>query len=132
MRIMPTPVALLGIALLGGCAAAQSSSAAPRLEPDCSFRSASTCWTVAGRFPARRPKSAPSKPDELRDPSPTAVASKADSAHGLSHNRGRPGLGPAVYRSALSPNKRYMASSGWVRRADGIGGARDTSSQDSR
>jgi len=82
MRIMPTPLALLGIALLGGCAAAQSSSAAPRLEPDCSFRSASTCWTVAGRFPPRRPKSAPPKPDEIRDPAPTAVASKADSAHG--------------------------------------------------
>jgi hypothetical protein len=78
MRIMPTPVALLGIALLGGCAAAQSSSAAPPLEPDCSFRSASTCWTVAGRFPARRPKSTPSKPDEIRDPSPAAVASTAD------------------------------------------------------
>ena len=82
MRIMPTPLALLGIALLGGCAAAQSSWAAPRLEPDCSFRSASTCWTVAGRFPARRPKSAPPKGDEIRDPSPTAVASKADSAGG--------------------------------------------------
>ena len=82
MRIMPTPLALLGIALLGGCAAAQSSSAAPRLEPDCSFRAASTCWTVAGRFPPRRPKSAPPKGDEIRDPSPTAVASKADSARG--------------------------------------------------
>jgi len=85
MRIMPTPVALLGIALLGGCAAAQSSSAAPPLEPDCSFRSASTCWTVAGRFPARRPKSTPSKPDEIRDPSPTAVASNADSSPETRH-----------------------------------------------
>ena len=83
MRIMPTPLALLGIVLLGGCAAAQSSSAAPRLEPDCSFRSASTCWTVAGRFPPRRPKSGSPKGDEIRDPSPTAVASNADSARGL-------------------------------------------------
>ena len=82
MRIMPTPLALLGVALLGGCAAAQSSSAGPRLEPDCSFRSASTCWTVAGRFPPRTPKPAPARPDEIRDPAPTAVASKADSARG--------------------------------------------------
>jgi hypothetical protein len=82
MRIMPTPLALLGIVLLGGCAAAQSSSAAPRLEPDCSFLSASTCWTVAGRFPPRRPKAAPPKPDEIRGPAPAAVASKADSARG--------------------------------------------------
>lgn len=79
MRMMWTPLALPGIALLYGCAAAQSSSTAPRLEPDCSFRSASTCWTVAGRFPPRRPRSATPKPDEIRDLSPTVVASKADS-----------------------------------------------------
>jgi hypothetical protein len=83
MRIMPTPVPLLGIALLYGCAAAsQSSSAAPRPEPDCSFRSPSTCWTVAGRFPPRLPKSAAPTPDRIRDLSPTVVASKADSARG--------------------------------------------------
>ena len=83
MRMMPTPLALLGIALLSGCAAAtQSSSAAPRLEPDCSFRSPSTCWTVAGRFPPRLPKSAVPKPDDIRDFSPITVASKADSARG--------------------------------------------------
>jgi hypothetical protein len=83
MRIMPTPVPLLGIALLYGCAAAsQSSSAAPRPEPDCSFRSPSTCWTMAGRFPSRLPKSAAPTPDRIRDLSPTVVASKADSARG--------------------------------------------------
>jgi hypothetical protein len=80
MLMLPTPLALLGIALLFGCAAAQSSTAAPRLEPDCSFRSASTCWTLAGRFPPRRLKSATPKPDEIRDLSPTVVASKPDSA----------------------------------------------------
>ena len=83
MPMMPTPLVLLGIALLCGCAAAtQSSSAAPRLEPDCSFRSASTCWTVAGRFPPRLPKAAAPKPDEIRGPSPITVASTADSARG--------------------------------------------------
>ena len=83
MRRMPTPLALLGIVLLTGCAAAtQSSSAAPRLEPDCSFRSPSTCWTVAGRFPSRLPKAAVPKPDEIRDLSPVTLASKADSARG--------------------------------------------------
>jgi hypothetical protein len=116
MRRMPTPLALLGIALLGGCAAAESSPAAPRFEPDCSFRSPSTCWTVAGRFPPRRPRSAPPKGDEIRDPSPSAVASKADSA---------------LYRSAPMPDKRQMANSDGVRRTDRVGGARDTSPQDS-
>ena len=83
MSIMPTPLALLSIALLYGCAAAtQPSSAAQRLEPDCSFRSPSTCWTVAGRFPPRLPKSAVPKPDDIRDFSPITVASKADSARG--------------------------------------------------
>jgi hypothetical protein len=81
--MMPTPLALLAIALLYGCAAAaHSSSAAPRLEPDCSFRSPSTCWTVAGRFPARLHKPAAPKPNQVPDLSPTVVASKADSARG--------------------------------------------------
>src|SRR5688572_12648459 len=42
----------LGTVLLCGCGvAAQSSSEASPHEPDCSFRSAGTCWTVAARFP---------------------------------------------------------------------------------
>jgi hypothetical protein len=83
MRMMPTPLVLLGIALLPGCGAAtQSSSAGQRLEPDCSFRSPSTCWTVAGRFPPRLPKPAAPKPDEIRSLSPVTVASTADSARG--------------------------------------------------
>ena len=83
MRMMPTPLALLGFALLSGCAAAtQSSSAAPRREPDCSFRSPSTCWTVAGRFPSRLPESAAPTPDDIRSLSPVTVASRADSAGG--------------------------------------------------
>ncbi len=75
MRMLPTTLSLLSLVLVGGCAAAQSSSAAPRPEPDCSFRSPSTCWTVAGRYPPRRPQSASPKPDEVRELAPTVVAS---------------------------------------------------------
>jgi hypothetical protein len=83
MRMMPTLLVLLSIACLHGCAATtQSSPAAPRLAPDCSFRSASTCWTVAGRYPSRLPKSVGPKPDEIRGPSPITVASTADSTRG--------------------------------------------------
>lgn len=82
MRMMPTAL-LMGIACLHGCAAGtQSSSAAPRLAPDCSFRSASTCWTMAGRFPPRPPKSPAPKPDKIRGPSPITLATAADSARG--------------------------------------------------
>jgi hypothetical protein len=82
MRMRPTTL-LLGIACLHGCAAAtQSSSAAPRLAPDCSFRSASTCWTMAGRFPPRLPKATAPKPDEVRGRLPITLASAADSARG--------------------------------------------------
>jgi hypothetical protein len=83
MRMTPTALALLGMALLYGCATAtQQPSAAPRLEPDCSFRSASTCWTMAGRFPPRLPKSAIPKPDDIREVPPVTLASKPDSARG--------------------------------------------------
>jgi hypothetical protein len=34
------------------------------------------------------------------------VASKADSAHGFSHSRGRSGLDPALYRSTPSQDSR--------------------------
>jgi hypothetical protein len=81
MRMMP---ALPGIALLCGCAAATAhpSATGPRLEPDCSFRSAATCWTMAGRFPSRLPESAAPTPDDIRSLSPVTVASRADSARG--------------------------------------------------
>lgn len=84
MQMMPTSLLLLlGIACLHGCAVGtRSSAAAPRLAPDCSFRSASTCWTMTGRFPPRLPKPAAPKPDEIRGPSPITLASAADSARG--------------------------------------------------
>ena len=84
MRMLPATLALLSIALLCGCGAAPPSANAPQPEPDCSFRSASTCWTVAGRFPPRRAKSpTPTpKPGDIRALSPTVVASGGDSARG--------------------------------------------------
>jgi hypothetical protein len=77
--MMASSPALLIIVLLCGCAAGQSSSTTVPPEPDCSFRSAATCWTVAGRFPPR-PASAPPKQDEIDSLSPTVLASEADSA----------------------------------------------------
>jgi hypothetical protein len=81
MRMMTSSPALLTIVFLCGCAATQSSSTAvpPEPEPDCSFRSAATCWTLAGRFPPR-PVPAPPKQDEIDSLSPTVLASEADSA----------------------------------------------------
>jgi hypothetical protein len=65
----------LGVVVLSGCGvAAQSSSRTPPLEPDCSFRSAGTCWTLAARFPGPR---APA-PDSLLNESPTVLAAGAD------------------------------------------------------
>jgi hypothetical protein len=81
-KVMPSLPAVLSIALLCGCAAAQSPAAARRTDPDCSFRSAATCWTVAGRFPPRRADTAAPKPHDIRNLSPAVLASEADSARG--------------------------------------------------
>ena len=64
-------MSLLLIPLIYGCAAntsTESLTIAEGAEPDCSFRSPTTCWTVSGRFPPRRPT--PAEP-------PTFQASKA-------------------------------------------------------
>jgi hypothetical protein len=75
------PLMALGMVLLCGCAAiAQSSSVAPEREPDCSFRSATTCWTMASRFPTPRPEARDSVPDELLNQPATLLASGADTA----------------------------------------------------
>jgi hypothetical protein len=79
---MPDTLALLSIALLCGCAGAQSSSAATRPEPGCSFRAATTCWTVKGRLPRTQPKSAAPKPDDPRGRWPTIIATAVDSGRG--------------------------------------------------
>jgi hypothetical protein len=71
----------LGTVLFCGCGvAAQSSSLTPPREPDCSFRSAGTCWTLAARFPEPRAEAVDSLPtDPLSEP-PTVLATGADTA----------------------------------------------------
>ena len=75
------PLVGLGAILLCGCGvAAQSSSRTPPREPDCSFRSAGTCWTLAARFPESRAEVRDSLPaDPLSEP-PTVLATGADTA----------------------------------------------------
>jgi hypothetical protein len=69
-----------GTALVCGCAATtQSASRAPRTEPDCSFRSATTCWTLAGRFPPARAAKPDSVRKKLLEPAAAVLASRADS-----------------------------------------------------
>ena len=75
------PTKALGLALLCGCAAtSRSSMVAPMDGPDCSFRSATTCWTMVGRFPSRRAQARDSVPDELLTRPPTVLATGADTA----------------------------------------------------
>jgi hypothetical protein len=74
-------LARLGTVLLFGCGvASQSSSRTPPPEPDCSFRSGGTCWTLAARFPEPRAQAPDSLPiDPLGEP-PTVLATGADTA----------------------------------------------------
>jgi hypothetical protein len=74
------PLMALGTALLCGCAAtSRSTSTVPERGPDCSFRSATTCWTLAGRFPAPRPDARDSVPNDIRN-EPPVLAKGSDSA----------------------------------------------------
>ena len=82
MPMVPSLPIALSIVVLCGCAAAtQSSSTRQGTEPDCSFRSATTCWTLGGRFPLLRPSEpAGPKPDELPKEPPAILANRADTA----------------------------------------------------
>jgi hypothetical protein len=83
MRQVPIPPALLSMVLLYGCAgAARHASPARAAEPDCSFRSASTCWTLAGRFPPRHPEPGYPEPLKVLERPPSVLASGADSTAG--------------------------------------------------
>jgi hypothetical protein len=81
MGSVPILPAILGTVLLCGCAAAsQSSPASQGVEPDCSFRSATTCWTLAGRFPPPRAQAGDPPPGDVLKQRPPVLASRADSA----------------------------------------------------
>ena len=79
------------LTLLSGCAAAaapvSSSSATPAGVDDCSFRSATTCWTLAPRVPGQRPRPRDSAPDQIETPPRPVLASEADTAVGLAELR---------------------------------------------
>jgi hypothetical protein len=70
---------VVGLVLLCGCAATtQSVSSAARSEPDCSFRSATTCWTLGSRFPSPRDAKPDSARKDLLEQPPTTLATEAD------------------------------------------------------
>ena len=82
MSSSPTiPLATVALALLSGCAAAAapaSSSSASATERDCSFRSATTCWTLAPRLPAARSARRDPVPHQIQEPPRPVLASSAD------------------------------------------------------
>jgi hypothetical protein len=78
------PALLFGlttVAVLAGCAAgSQSATRAEPAEPDCSFRSASTCWTLSGRFPRARIEAGDSIGKQLREQSRPVLATRPDTS----------------------------------------------------
>lgn len=77
----PTLHLPLGVVLLCGCAATTpSGSAARQPEPACSFRAATSCWTMNTRFPPGRAERADSQPEKPFDPRLAVLATAADSA----------------------------------------------------
>jgi hypothetical protein len=80
---LPRPALLVefGAVLLWGCGvAAQSSSRTPPRDPDCSFRSAGTCWTLAARFPEPRAEARDTLPTDPLSGPPPVLATGADTA----------------------------------------------------
>jgi hypothetical protein len=79
IRLTPFLPSILAASLLGGCAASvQSAVTAGRNEPDCSFRSASTCWTLGARFPSARTETRDSAAKELLRQAPRTLARRVD------------------------------------------------------
>ena len=68
----------LSLMLLYGCSVAGQSSSVASQDDDCSFRAATTCWTVAGRFPAPGPEAGDSVPTETLSQPPAVLASGVD------------------------------------------------------
>jgi hypothetical protein len=77
LEILPIEV-ILG--LLCGCAVSPPVPAAVRTaEPDCSFRAATSCWTLGPRFPARPLEPSDSGPGKILAPPSAVLASVPDS-----------------------------------------------------
>jgi hypothetical protein len=74
-----TAIAVLLSGCVAGVAPASSSSATLEDERDCSFRSATTCWTLAPRVPASRSAPRDSVPDQFLTPPRPVLAARADS-----------------------------------------------------
>jgi len=74
---------ILVVGLLGGCAGASGpAGGAPVAEPDCSFRAATSCWTVSARLPPRQAQPADSAGRELTAPPRVLVAkTETDGSH---------------------------------------------------
>jgi hypothetical protein len=88
--IHPIPLVTVALTLLSACAAAAApvaSSSATGPDRDCSFRSATTCWTLAPRIPARGPEARDSAPDRIMSPPRPVLAGVADTAVGLAERR---------------------------------------------
>ena len=86
----PIPLLTFTLALLSACATAAapaSLSSAVGPDSDCSFRSATTCWTLAPRVPARRVEARDSSPDRIMSPPRPVLAGVADTAVGLAELR---------------------------------------------
>jgi len=77
---MPWRSLLSAAVLLSGCAATRGNTAAltPEREPDCSFRSATTCWTLGARVPPPERAARDTSPDRLLRQPPAVLASRAD------------------------------------------------------
>jgi hypothetical protein len=71
---------LVVVSLLYGCAGAtDAATELPVAEPDCSFRAATSCWTLSARLPPKRAEPADSAARELMAPPPQLFANADDS-----------------------------------------------------
>ena len=65
---------------LGACTSvAQPPSPPPTVNPDCSFRAATSCWTPAARFPSRPVEPADTARGRILDPPAVVLANELDS-----------------------------------------------------
>jgi len=78
------PALPVALGLLCGCAPTAQQTWPAQAEPDCSFRAATSCWTLGPRFPSARVERSDSQPGRILRPPPAVLASAADSARGPS------------------------------------------------